>query len=490
MIPTFIGIAVAAIGLLLLWRGSVLAMFSFLIICGIFGGSAAISLPALGGSSIPPVTFCLGFFVLRLLLPGSGYGALIGQGFRANIALLVFAVYGMAMAMAGPKLFGTVIKVVPMKGFDSKIYATYPLVFTSQNITAAVYLAGTFCCALCAYAACRLEGGARALVTAAAIVVSAHMFFGITGVLFANTPYSLFLDFFRNGNYAQLDQSIEGFVRMSGIMPEPSAFAGYGFTWCVFLIECWYRDVRPRLTGPLSLAMIATLLASTSSTAYVSIAAYAGLFLLRILLVPDGVRSRKLVVLGLLGIVIATLASLALIARPLLVQQLGDILKELTVNKKGSESGLQRAFWARQGLKAFSASSGMGIGPGSFRSSSIATAILGATGLLGAISFGCYLIMVMKPLRASTYHRLFSSTDAIGVAAAWAAFGTLIPAGIGSPTADPGTDFAILAGSSLALRLRRRPARQAAAARIGTEPSAMFTPQARLAPQAVPAQSR
>ena len=463
MIPTYIGVIISAIGLLLLWRGSVLAMFGFTIFCGLFGGAAAVSLPALGGSSVPPVTFCLGFLVLRLLLPGSGHGALIKQGIQANLFLLVFVIFGIAMAYAGPRLFGTEVKVVPMRSSDAKIYATYPLAFTSQNITASVYLAGTFCCAMCAFAACRLTASAATLVNAAIAVVSLHMFFGITSVLFAHTAYSLFLDLFRNGSYDMLDQSIGGFVRMGGIMPEPSAFAGYGFTWWVFLTESWYRNVRSRVTGPLALAMMLTLLASTSSTAYVSIAAYSALFLLRILLVPDGVRSDKLVMLALLGMAMTTVVSATLLVNPGLVHQLQDILLDLTVNKRNSVSGIQRALWARQGLTAFIASSGLGIGPGSFRSSSIVTAMLGATGLVGTISFVFYLLAVMKPLRSSTYNRLFSTTDATGVAAAWAAFGVLIPASVGSPTADPGTDFAILAGASLALRLRQGRGRAVAA---------------------------
>jgi hypothetical protein len=458
MIPTYIGAVVALVGIFLLIRGSAQAMFGFLICCGPFGGAAAIALPALGGSTIPPVTFCLAFLVLRLLLPGAGLGRLISESARANIFLLIFVAYGIIMAYLGPRMFGLDIKVVPMRAFDTNIYSTYPLVFSAQNITASVYLAGTFMCAMSAYVACRLEGGAKMLVRAAIIVVSVHMFFGITSVLFAGTPYRLFLDLFRNGNYAQLDQSVGGYVRMAGIMPEPSAFAGFGFIWMAFMAECWYRDVRSNVTGPLAIAMLFTLLLSTSSTAYISVGGYAVLFFARLILVPVGVRSNKVLILALLGLVGSTLTSVILLMQPGLVRELTDIVLEMTVNKSTSLSGIQRAFWAKQGLNAFFASSGVGVGPGSFRSSSIVTAILGATGLVGSVSFVLYLITIIKPLRASTYHRVTSSSDATGVAAAWAAFCVLIPASVGSPTADPGTDFAILAGASLALRLKARKA--------------------------------
>jgi hypothetical protein len=461
MIPTWIGFVIMAAGVYLLFRGGVLATFAFVVFCGLFGGSSAINLPALGGSSVPPITFALGFLILRLLLPGSGYGALVTEAIKANRFLAGFIVYGVVMAYLGPRMFGADIKVVPMRSTDPKIYATYPLTFTSQNITASIYLLGTFACAAASYAACRIEGGARVLVGTACVIMAIHMTMGIASVVLAGTAFSDFLALFRNANYAMLDQQINGFVRMTGIMPEPSAYAGYGFTWTIFLIECWYRDVRPKLTGGLGLAMLFTLLASTSSTAYVSIAAYTAIFLGRLLLIPHGIRSVKLVTILIVAIIVTTLISAVLLLNEGLVKQLSDILLELTVNKQNSESGIQRGLWARQGLKAFSASSGIGIGPGSFRSSSIATAILGATGLIGTICFLCYLLVLLKPLRSSTYHRLVSKTDSTGVAATWAAFAVLIPAGIAAPGPDPGADFAVLAGASLALRLRGRLIRSA-----------------------------
>ena len=457
MIPTYIGFTISGIAIILLARFSALAMFSMLILCGLFSGAAAISLPALGGSSIPPVSFCLGFLLLRLLVLGSQYGPIARQAFRQNILLWVFALYGIAIALIGPHLFGNVIKVVPMRGTDAKIWATYPLVFSPQNITTSFYLFATAVTATCAYVVCRLRGGAETLVGTAVVLVAIHMTLGVVSVLFANTPVMQALSVFRNGNYAQLDQSVNGYVRMTGIMPEPSAFAGFGFTWGVFLIECWYRDVRPRITGGLGLAMVFILLASTSSTAYVSIAAYMLLFLLRIVLVPDRVRVDKILVVSVVATIVAALIVITLLAVPALVEQLTKMVADLTVHKQTSTSGIQRAFWARQGLSAFVASTGLGIGPGSFRSSSIVTAVLGATGIVGAVSLTCYVILVLKPLRSSTYNRPTGFADATGVAASWAAICLLIPASIASPTADPGSDFAILAGSALALRLRSRP---------------------------------
>jgi hypothetical protein len=61
---------------------------------------------------------------------------------------------------------------------------------------------------------------------------------------------------------------------------------------------------------------------------------------------------------------------------------------------------------------------------------------------------------VLKPLNATTYNVQSPRANSIGVAAGWSAFCVLVTAGFISPTPDPGSDFATMAGASLALRRR------------------------------------
>jgi hypothetical protein len=131
------------------------------------------------------------------------------------------------------------------------------------------------------------------------------------------------------------------------------------------------------------------------------------------------------------------------------------MLADMTVHKKGSESGLQRVFWARKGLEAFMLSGGLGIGPGSFRSSSIVTAIIGSTGIIGSVLFTVYLLQVMRPLSLSTYLQSSDDAQSIGVAASWAAVVMIIPAAFMAASPDPGVTFAIFAGVAVALRSQR-----------------------------------
>jgi hypothetical protein len=349
--------------------------------------------------------------------------------------------------------------VVPMRNTATYMFAVFKLQPSSQNITASVYLLGTMMLAIASFAACRHEGGARILVKTGVAICCLHMFFGISGVVLAGTPWSDVLDFFRNGSYAMLDQRIGSVVRMNGIHPEPSSFAGFGYVWFLFMAECWYRGVMPKVTGWVAFCMGLTLAASTSSTAYLGLGAYLFILALRTVFIPDGVSSAKLIRLGGVALGLSVVACLALLLLPTLVATATDVFTSMTVGKMGSDSALQRAFWAKQGVNAFRASWGLGIGPGSFRSSSLPTAVIGAMGLFGGTMFTLYVLYVLKPWRASTYNRIRSGNDAIGVSAAWTAVCMLIPASVVSPTADPGGDFAIFAGAALALRLpagRRR----------------------------------
>ncbi|MGM9458292.1 hypothetical protein, partial [Lacticaseibacillus rhamnosus] len=61
---------------------------------------------------------------------------------------------------------------------------------------------------------------------------------------------------------------------MTGIWPEASAYASFALVWFVFLFECWLRRVETRLTFVAALALLAALVFSTSSLAYVGLPFY------------------------------------------------------------------------------------------------------------------------------------------------------------------------------------------------------------------------
>ena len=463
MQPTFIGIAQLLIGVVLLVWGSIPATLAFVIVSGLMGGSAALLLPALGGSSIPPINLAMVFLVLRLLRDGAAQGPRLLMALRDLAPLAVFVGYGLLMAFIGPRLFAGQIDVTPMRGQSASsytnmmayIYAAVPLRPTPQNITTSIYLAGTLVLALAAYVAIGNPRGRDTLVKSGAAVGLIHALLGVVALVVKGTPADQVIQLFRNGSYAILDHSYQGFVRITGIFPEASGYGTYGLVWMVFLAECAVRGVRPRLTGAAALALFAVLAASTSTTAYFGLGLYIAVLVLRMLLFPRAIRPA-----AMLGVLVVAVVGVLLVLSVMagshrFAAEVGNLILHFTVDKGNSLSGLQRSFWARQGLDAFVATAGLGIGPGSFRSSSIATAILGSTGVIGASAFLFLLLRLWQPWKRSTFDAQAPDPRATGAAAAWACLILFATQSISAATSDPGADFAILAGAALALRRMR-----------------------------------
>ncbi|WP_298166448.1 hypothetical protein [Novosphingobium sp.] len=480
---TFIGAVQVLVGLALFVAGSVEAMFAFALVSALFGGSAAILLPVLGNSSIPPVQFALLFVAMRLLVPGAGQMAAVGRALRANGWLVCFVIYGAALAFIAPRLFAGQIEVTPLRGrVEARyvstlayVYAVRPLVFTPQNLTTAVYLIGTLLAGIASYVACQRESGRAVLVRTLAALGMAHALTGFMSVVVRGTPAEVVLSVFRNAAYAQLDQSYLGFVRMTGLFPEASTFANYGLLLFVFSFECWLRRIDPRWTGPAAALLAAALALSTSSTAYAGLPTYAVLVGARAVLFPGALPVDRALWVGAALLALTVAGCAVMIWQPRFADGFADMIRHMTVEKSETLSALQRRFWAWQGINAFIESGGIGIGPGSFRSSSLATAVLGCTGIIGAVTLTLHFLTAFSPLRQSTWTPVADKTLSTAAACGWAMMMGLMMASISSPTCDPGTDIAMLSGAALSLRRRSVAAPRAAAESPLTAPTPAIT---------------
>ncbi|MEO0061565.1 MAG: hypothetical protein RLZZ08_125 [Pseudomonadota bacterium] len=472
---TFVGLLQLVIGSILLFR-SLPAMLMFLLASGLFGGSAALTMPAIGNSSVPPIQFALLFVYIRLLMPRGGYFAVWTQGIRDNFMLVLFTFYGMVAAYAGPRIFAGRMNVAPVRFENPRnLFDAIPLEPTSQNFTASIYLLCALLAALAAYAIVRSRAGVEMLVKGGVVIAWVHALSGLIASLTKGTPLEEVFSLFRNGNYAQLDQAYQGFNRVDGFFPEASGWAAFGIAWFVFNCECWYRSVWSKHTGRAALLLGAVLFFSTSSTAYVGIGCYLVFFIGRLLVMPASVQPVRLKQ-GLLAMFsMMVMAAVAMAAIPHFAAQVVDMILHMTVDKGDSLSGQQRLFWAMQGFTAFEVSAGVGIGPGSFRSSSLLTAILGTMGVVGVLTFAGYVFSVLRPLptrgaggqgaggQGAGGGAGNDAVVAVMEACATTAFIVLIPAAISSPNSHPGTNFSILAGAALALRhiaMRSGPASQ------------------------------
>lgn len=450
---TFIGMIQVVIGILVVFFGSVRSALIFLLVSALFEGSAAIVLPSLGGSSIPPVQFALFFTTLRILAPKGGYVALLPSAIADNKWYVLFAIYGMATAYLGPRMFGGAINVFPMQPDPSLgPFGTVPLSPTPQNLTAGLYLFGAFMLAITSYIFCRVPNAPAALVKALVLISWLHILTGLADILTRGTGMESLLSVFRNSNYSALDNSIAGFVRIRGVLPEASSYAGLGFALFVANAEMWYRSISPRATGLLASMLALILFFSTASTAYVALAAFGIFFLLRAILFPNAAPSGKLFRAAFLGFGILVALCILLAIIPRLPFAVYELIVDMTVGKPASDSGQQRLFWAMQGWHAFLSSYGLGVGPGSFRSSSIITAIMGSMGLIGLITFGLHLKQVFEGSKRSAWGAGYTFEQSLAGALGTAAVFSLVPAAISSPHAVPSALFSIMASAAIALR--------------------------------------
>lgn len=458
MTITIFGVLVALIGGFLMLRASTMAMLIFVMLTTLMGGSAAFYLAT--GSSILPSIEAVMLLAIRSMMPTYRAAGSVRSALDANLPLLLFTFYAIAGALLLPLVFAGTMDVAPLRPvFSRDPFATTPLGFTAQNLTSAGYILTTTLGAIFAYAAVQTRGAEYRIARVVIIIAMTHAALGFAGIAVAGTPLAAVFEFFRNALYNQLDQDIGGLSRMNGIFAEASNFAGYGFIYFVFVTELWLRDIERRWAGAASLFLLSALVISTSTTAYIGLAGYAVILIMRQMLFPATIVSSKIVVL-LLGLLFVSALTLAIfVVRPEYLQVVDLIYRVMIVNKAGSESGLVRLMWARQGIEAFWVSGGLGVGVGSFRSSSLGTAILGSMGVIGIATYLAQLLRVFQPLRQSTFVPSNDPRIDVGVAASWTVIAMTIPAFVSAPSPDPGLNWGLIVGIALGLRSPRSFAR-------------------------------
>lgn len=451
MTITIFGVLVALVGGILMLRASTLAMLVFVMLTTLLGGSAAFYLGT--GSSVLPSIEAVLLLAIRCVMPTHRPTGALRSALAENLPLLLFTFYGVAGALILPFIFVGAMDVAPLRPiFTPDPFATAPLGFTPQNLTSAGYLFTTMLGAVCAFAAVQTPYAEMRIARIAAVIAIVHAAVGYFSIIVAGTPLVAILDCFRNALYNQVEQEIGGLARMNGIFAEASSFVGYGFIYFAFVTELWLRDIDRRWTGLAALLLLSALVLSTSSTAYIGIAGYAGILTLRQMLFPATIRSSKIVTIAI-GVLVITVGTLAiLVLRPEYFEIVDLVYRHMIVNKSESESGLVRLMWARQGIEAFWVSGGLGVGVGSFRSSSLGTAILGSMGIIGVATYGAQILRVLQPLRQSTYVKSSNSRIDVGAAAAWTVMAMSIPAFVSAPSPDPGLNWGLMVGIALGLR--------------------------------------
>jgi len=446
----YAGIALALLGVSFFTSDKLKSMWWLYVFLQLFGATSIASLSALGGASLtaPHVGFIILLGMATLIVAPRDV-AMSHRVLAIHGLTLAIIAYGLLISLFGPRLFAGTIDVVAMRPeIVGGIAVATPLEPLAGNITQSLYMTGSFLTALAVSLifARRLPASEfhKAMLMAGAL----HALLGLIDAVGIAAGMDRVLDFLRNANYAMMDQTIGTVPRLSGSLPEPSSYAGFGVTFAVFATEQWIRT-KDRAAGLIGLWLWVMILASTSSTGMFGASVYVLIAYPRFLLssVSFGRKLASVLVLASLGLLAAGVG----LARPDIFLGVRDFIADLTINKGETDSGIERASWAAQGWTAFNASYGLGTGVGSFRSSSFPMAVLGSLGIVGSLLMFSYIAQVASK-------GLTKGPDASEKSAAWAATFTIIAALLTAGSPDPGFAFGIFAGFAMRPRLFIRPA--------------------------------
>jgi hypothetical protein len=445
MIPTPFALFV----LVAAWWSTGERMPRTLLLCCLFGATAAVSLPALGGAPITPAVLLLPFLVWRALREEGIDACLQRLAYpRAGFWLLLVVLWGVFGAAFLPRLFeGDTLLFATERGPAASV-RLLPLQPLATNLTQSAYALGS----LCAFAALGvlLQGAGRlvrfgdavlllaAVNCAAALLNLAELHLGVPSLL----------ALVRNAGYAILvGGDVGGLQRISGTFAETSTFSTFTLPLLAFCASLWRDGVRPRASGTLALLTLALLLLSTSSTAYATMAAGAGL--LAAALAWRAMQRGTLLRLGggawLLWALAVAGCSL-LLARPDMADRIGDFFSITLVRKLESSSGIERGSWNAQAWTNFTDLHGLGVGLGSARASSFALVLLSNLGLIGTTLFLAFTGRVLWPAAPSGD----APADAVARASRHAVLAVLVASCVSGTVFDLGLAFyAFAAAASL-----------------------------------------
>lgn len=404
-----------------------------------FGVTAAVNLPALGGTSLLVADIAsLCFIALVLAERGrlAGLFAFLRVGAPGGLVLPLVAV-AILGALFGPRLFADQIEVFSLtRAHGSGAVTPVPLAPSTGNLAQLVRFGLGLAVFACAALALSHKNGAHVVLRGVWIATLLHI--GVSALSLV-APFLGAVDvmsWMRTANYEVLDhQAIGGIKRLVGGFPEATAHGRmtlglFGF-WAIVAL----RTGRGWWLAALLLAM---LLRSLSTATWIAmIVVMMGLCLAHI---SQALKTRSTVVpVGTIAVVPMVCA--CAVAALLWVPQVPVLWDNLVASKLDSHSGQQRLAWNARAIAAFWESGGLGVGLGSLRGSGWIGVMLGSMGLLGSTLFATFLI---QQFRAAWFTGSAISTALLAGAAAM-----LVQSAIVATTPDLGLSFFIFLGAAV-----------------------------------------
>lgn len=422
----WIGMVFLLVAMVFLWSRPE-RLLGLQIVATVFGGSAAISLPALGGTTVAPALLCL--LILSLCILKFGHLNNLFECMRpgkAGFWLLMLTGWGMLSAAVLPRLFAGDVSVVSMNRAAFGAGDGVPidlLIPGSGNITQPLYVAGELAVFSVALIFLQLENGlqlaARAIIWVAGLNVLAACIdlFGFYSGL------GNLLEPLQTASFAFMPEAaFAGIKRINGTFPEASAFAGFTLPVLAFCYVLYREGLWRRTTGPLALASLVVLMLSTSSAGYGGIALYAA-GVVAVSIASGFRRGGQTYLMHYLALAGwgALAITVLLIALPSLREQAWSIFESTLLYKGESSSALERGEWNLVSWNAFLDTWGLGVGLGSARASSLPMVLVSNLGLPGTLLFLAFIHQVLRgrlPDELDPRHRVIVRAARHGVGAA------------------------------------------------------------------------
>ncbi len=380
-------LGMALLPLTLIWVANPLRLLQLALVAAVFEAGAALVIGGAFGlptAMVPGLIFIL--FVVAQYALGMRYSAEAAV-FWALTPLLALLGYALFSIVVLPDAFAGRIMVSPQKS-DPLQPGFVPLAFTAGNITQSLYLAmnvvvATSSALFLTRAAIPYQSIMKAYLLGGYIVVGLALWqfaSRLSGLPFPDTVL------YSNPSWAIVEQALGSVPRIQGPFSEPAGLAFYlsGLCFCCL----WLSARGQRLMGVnwlLGLSILAMLL-STSTTGILTLAVGLPMILAVATAQSDkralGRLGKTAGILMLGGLIVLTPA---VIMKPQLVSAVTTVV-DSTLNKGESDSFSDRTATDWAALDTVGATYGLGVGWGSFRSSSLIPGLLANAGIFGVVA--------------------------------------------------------------------------------------------------------
>lgn len=431
MSVSLIGIISAFIGVVGHFRDIRFLIYAF-VISTLFVSSSAMDI---GRKPITLSFLFLAFLVLYLLRTPHFVAQLLRiiQTNRAALAFFIYFFYALIITIVNPFIFEGEVWVFLFSQFGQGLQL---LSFSGSHVAQIIYaIASLFIFLLIIYLMTLRMEFIDVIAKALLWLGVVNICFGLLDILIFYAGFPDVISFFRNAEYAMLDQTFGEVRRIAGVFPETSAFSSFTITIACFSYFLWRAKYLRRLSGFVTSTSLLFVLIATSTSGYVGIAIF--VLLAALAEIPD---LRKGLLNKTIFFTILTSIIMLVLLFAIFYEEVFLVLDAAVFNKMSSQSGVERMEWNMMAWDSFIQSNGFGVGLGGNRSSSYLMVLLSNVGWIG---FLLYFFALSQVFRGSM-PALTTEHSAIASAAKKCLIVSLLPAMAGATVPFQGSLFYVL----------------------------------------------